>query len=49
MDTLQTLDRLLDPIGRSFGVKSPAAIVKLRVDSDMQIGKPTFPGTALSR
>jgi len=30
MNTTQALDRLLDPVGRSFGVKTAQAIANLR-------------------
>ena len=33
---MQTLDRLLDPVGKSFGIKTAEAIAKLRADPDLQ-------------
>jgi hypothetical protein len=36
MSTMQTLERLLDPVGKSFGVKTATAIANLRADPDLQ-------------
>ena len=36
MNTVQTLDRLLDPVGRTFGLKTAAAIANLRADPELQ-------------
>jgi len=36
MNSTNTLDRLLDPVGRSFGVKTAEALVNLRADADLQ-------------
>ena len=36
MSTMQTLDRLLDPVGKSFGVKTAEAIANLRADPELQ-------------
>jgi hypothetical protein len=36
MNTTQTLDRLFDPVGKTFGVKTAKAIANLRADPDFQ-------------
>jgi hypothetical protein len=36
MNMLQTLDRLLDPVGRSLGVKTAMALANLRAEPDVQ-------------
>jgi len=36
MTTSQALDRLLDPVGKTFGVRTAAAIANLRADADLQ-------------
>jgi len=33
---MQTLDRLLDPVGKTFGVKTAQALVDLRADPELQ-------------
>ncbi len=33
---MKTLDRLLDPVGKTFGVKTAEALVKLRADPELQ-------------
>jgi hypothetical protein len=36
MNTMETLDRLLDPVGRSLSVKAAEALVQLRADPELQ-------------
>ncbi len=36
MDTIPTLVRMLDPVGKSFGVKTAQALVNLRADAELQ-------------
>jgi len=36
MNTQRTLDRLLDPVGQSLGIRSAEALVKLRADAEVQ-------------
>ena len=36
MNAMQTLDRLLGPVGKSFGIKTAEAIANLRADPDLQ-------------
>jgi hypothetical protein len=36
MGTLYTLDRLLDPVGESLGVKAAETLVQLRADRELQ-------------
>ena len=37
MNTMKTLDRLLDPVGKAFDIKTAEAIVKLRADAELQV------------
>ncbi len=42
MSIMHTLDRMLDPIGRSFGVKTAEAIAALRADPELQAKMESF-------
>jgi hypothetical protein len=36
MNAMQTLDRMLEPVGRTLGVKSAEALIQLRADPELQ-------------
>ena len=42
MNSTQTLDRLLDPIGKTLGVKTAEALVNLRADPALQMKMEVF-------
>ena len=36
MNAMQTLDRILDPVGKRLGIKAAEALVQLRADPELQ-------------